>query len=222
MAVDRATQTSTEPVPRPSGRSKRAAILETATREFARTGYRASKWSDIADAVGIGSTALYHYFVSKDHCLFTIMAGVLGDNRDHFDALQRHGAEPREVIEAAMRHPFSGGDLAAVQHRLIMAEMNLLACEHSGPEPERAAYLEARAYAHDIVRDWTRYLERCMRDGLVPPQDPHLLARALIGLVSYVFAWYVPGGRISAEAVSNSVVAHALAVAFPPAGAGSI
>jgi AcrR family transcriptional regulator len=60
MAVDRATQTSTEPVPRPSGRSKRAAILETATREFARTGYRASKWSDIADAVGIGSTALYH------------------------------------------------------------------------------------------------------------------------------------------------------------------
>src|SRR6266481_6879171 len=86
---------------RPSSRSKREMILATATADFARVGYRASKWSDVADAVGIGSTALYHYFVSKDHCLFTIMAEVLRDNRDHFDALQREGAEAREVIEAA-------------------------------------------------------------------------------------------------------------------------
>jgi AcrR family transcriptional regulator len=222
MTVDRTTQTRTETTARPSTRSKRAAILETATREFARSGYRASKWSDIADAVGIGSTALYHYFVSKDHCLFTIMASVLRDNRDHFEALQRQAVEPREVIEAAMRHPFAGGDPAALQHQLIMAEMNLLAREHIGPAPEREAYLEARRYAQDIVRDWTRYLERCMRNGSVPAQDPHLLARALIGLVSYVFAWYLPAGGISAEVVSNSLVAHALALAFPPADAASI
>jgi AcrR family transcriptional regulator len=222
MAVDRTTRTGTGIRPRPSSRSKRAAILETATREFARTGYRASKWSDIADAVGIGSTALYHYFVSKDHCLFTIMASVLRDNRDHFDTLQRAGVEPRDVIDAAMRHPFAGGELAAVRHRLIMAEMNLLAREHSGPAPEREAYIEARGYAHDIVRDWTRYLERCMRDGSVPAQDPHLLARALIGLVSYVFAWYVPGGGVSEEAVSNALVAQAIAVAFSPGGADAI
>jgi hypothetical protein len=125
------------------------------------------------------------------------------------------------VIDAAMRHPFAGGDQATVRHQLIMAEMNLLGLDHTGPGPEREAYLEARAYAHDIVRDWTRYLERCMREGTVPQQDPHLLARALIGLVSYVFAWYVPGASVSAEAVSNALVAHALAIAFHPAGADS-
>jgi len=59
---------------KPSSRSKRELIIATATADFARVGYRASKWSDVADSVGIGSTALYHYFVSKDHCLFTIMA----------------------------------------------------------------------------------------------------------------------------------------------------
>jgi hypothetical protein len=53
-----------------------------------------------------------------------------------------------------------------------------------------------------------------MREGLVPPQDPHLLARALIGLVSYVFAWYVPGANVSAEDLSDALVAHALALAF--------
>jgi hypothetical protein len=146
------------------------------------------------------------------------MAGVLRDKRDHFDELQREGVEPRAVIEAAMRHPFAGGDQAAVRHQLIMAEMNLLALDHTGPGPERGAYLEARCYAHDIVRDWTRYLERCMREGSVPPQDPHLLGRALIGLVSYVFAWYMPGSTVSAEAVSDALVGQALAVAFHPGG----
>lgn len=214
LATDQSAVASAEPEPRVSRRSKRAAILEAATREFARTGYRASKWSDVADTVGIGSTALYHYFVSKDHCLFTIMADVLRDNRDHFNQLQREQPDPRAVIEAAMRHPFAGGDLAAVQHQLIMAEMHLLSRDHRGPDREHEAYLEARVYAHDIVRDWTRYLERCMRDGSVPEQDPHLLARALIGLSSYVFSWYSPGGRVSAEAVADALVAHALAVTF--------
>src|SRR5882672_2695142 len=93
-------------VAKPSPRSKRELILATATADFARIGYRASRWSDVADAVGIGSTALYHYFVSKDHCLFTIMAEVLRDNRDYFHVISREIEDPRAVIAAAMRHPF--------------------------------------------------------------------------------------------------------------------
>src|SRR5258708_10379245 len=96
---------------RPSPRSKRELILATATADFARIGYRASKWSDVADAVGIGSTALYHYFVSQDHCLFTIMADVLRDNRDFFDELQRTQPRPEALVEAANPQPFPGRHL---------------------------------------------------------------------------------------------------------------
>ena len=55
-------------------RSKREAILATATEYFGRHGYEHSKWADIAAAVGVGSTALYHYFESKLHCLYEIQA----------------------------------------------------------------------------------------------------------------------------------------------------
>jgi len=89
-----------------------------------------------------------------------------------------------------MRYPFEGGAAAADRHRVVMAEMHLLSLAHSGPQPEHAAYLDARGYAHDIVHAWTRYLENLMRDGEVPAQDPHLLARAVIGLCAYPFAWY--------------------------------
>src|ERR1700722_9163742 len=62
---------------RTSSRSKRAGILETATAYFGEHGYEDTKWADVASAVGIGSTALYHYFESKLHCLYVIMADAL-------------------------------------------------------------------------------------------------------------------------------------------------
>ena len=60
----------TEAGPQPSRRSsrgKRKDILAVATTLFGRDGYEDSKWADVASAVGIGSTALYHYFESKLH-----------------------------------------------------------------------------------------------------------------------------------------------------------
>jgi AcrR family transcriptional regulator len=168
----------------------------------------------VADSVGIGLTALYHYFVSKEHCLFTIMAEVLRDNRDYFDVTVGESDEPRAVIAAAMRHPFEGGAAAADRHRVVMAEMHVLSLDHSGPEPEHEAYLDARGYAHDIVHAWTRYFGSLMRAGKIPAQDPHLLARAVIGLSAYPFAWYGPTTNVPLEHLRETVVAHALAVVF--------
>ena len=62
-------------------RSKRAQILTVATEHFGTVGYEHTKWASIADEVGIGQTALYHYFESKAHCLLTIMRNQLGDSR---------------------------------------------------------------------------------------------------------------------------------------------
>jgi AcrR family transcriptional regulator len=208
--------TETDQQPRQSKRSKRAAILVAATEEFARTGYRASRWSDIADAVGIGQTALYHYFVSKEHCLFRIMADALRENRDFFDAAQRASDDPVEVIAKAIGHVFDGGQDVRIRNRVLASEVSLLSHDHDGPRREHDAYLEARGYARDLVRDWTRYLESLMHSGKIPErQDPHLLARALMGLGDWVFIWYDPRtSNIPADTVRDSIAAHALAMTF--------
>src|SRR5438876_7770973 len=79
--------------PRPGPRSKRDQILEVATDYFGRYGYEETKWADVAAAVGIGSTALYHYFESKQHCLFEIMAKTVADYHVRFDQIMaEHGA----------------------------------------------------------------------------------------------------------------------------------
>src|SRR6476619_7114663 len=57
--------------------AKRAEILDAATDRFGRDGYEDTKWADIAADVGVGPTALYHYFESKQHCLYVIMDQAL-------------------------------------------------------------------------------------------------------------------------------------------------
>ena len=66
--------------PRMQPGHKRQQILEVATDHFGRRGYeRTAKWADVAADVGIGSTAIYHYFESKQHCLYELMAQALAN-----------------------------------------------------------------------------------------------------------------------------------------------
>jgi AcrR family transcriptional regulator len=49
---------------------RRQEILRAATERFGRDGYEDTRWAHIAADVGVGATALYHYFESKQHCLY--------------------------------------------------------------------------------------------------------------------------------------------------------
>jgi AcrR family transcriptional regulator len=67
--------------------AKRAEIIDAATRRFGRDGYENTKWADIASDVGVSATALYHYFESKQHCLFVILGQAMADFHARFEHL---------------------------------------------------------------------------------------------------------------------------------------
>src|SRR3954469_4164811 len=89
--------------PRASSRSKRADILRVATAIFGRDGYEHSKWADVAAEVGIGSTALYHYFESKLHCLYVIMGEALESFSTDFDRITKEHDDYVEALVAVLR-----------------------------------------------------------------------------------------------------------------------
>src|SRR4051812_49371509 len=96
--------------PKASARSKRHAILDAAVQAFGRDGYEDSKWADVAKAVGIGSTALYHYFESKLHCLYVIMADTLEARLAQFEADTRDASDYAATIERVLRAGFELSD----------------------------------------------------------------------------------------------------------------
>src|SRR3978361_616028 len=95
-------------VPRPSPRNKRAEIVAVATKFFGENGYEDTKWADVATAVGLGPTALYHYFESKQQCLFEILVEGIEDAQAELARLTE--GEFGEALSALVRGTFERGD----------------------------------------------------------------------------------------------------------------
>ena len=205
---------------RRSARSKHDAILDAAIEAFGRDGYEDSKWADVAKSVGIGSTALYHYFESKLHCLYVIMADTLEARLAQFQADTREATDYRAALETVLRAGFDLSDHEVLCHRVLVAEQALLAVHRTSPREEEARQ-RARARTRDLEFVWATFLARAMEQGAVPEADPRLLTRAVLGLHNSVWHWYRTGGDLSLEQVADFFVARCLAVLGLPAPASA-
>src|SRR4051794_25260100 len=196
--------------PKPSARNKRAEILAVATDYFGQQGYEDTKWADVAAAVGVGSTALYHYFESKLHCLYVIMAEAIEDFRQEFDQVTSEH-EFAEGLEAVLRAGFDLSEHEVQRNRVLVAEQGLVGSRRNSPREEEARQV-ARARTHDLEVVWATHLARGMEQGLVPESDPQLLARAVLGLYNSIFHWYRPGGILTLKEVEDFFVPRQLAM----------
>ena len=183
-------------------RSKRAAILRAAVATFGEFGYEATKWALVADRVGIGQTALYHYFESKAQCLLTIMRLELLRSHRVFLEVTPPDVPAPEALRAALRVAFDVSEHEVLQMRILQSNISLLATprESAREEEERQA---ARRLVHEIEMSWTGLLERGMAAGDFPRRDAHTLAQMVLGLVVSVWRWYRPGQRLTLEEVSD-------------------
>jgi AcrR family transcriptional regulator len=188
---------------------RRAQILDAAAEQFAHRGYDDTKWADIATAVGVGSTALYHYFESKQHCLFELMADSVAAFRRRFDDVVAEHDDWTEALLAALGNGFDLTEQDLSRRRVLAAEHGRSRLVTASPR-EEAARESARARKRDLEFAWGAFLARGMQQGLVPEEDPQLLARALVGLYNSVWVWYRPGGPLSLEDVGRFYIRREL------------
>jgi AcrR family transcriptional regulator len=194
-----------------SSRSKREEILRTATAYFGENGYEATKLAEVAAAVGIGSTALYHYFESKLHCLFVIMADALESLHSEFDREISEHEDYLDALMAVLRASYELSDQDVLRNRVLAAEQGRVDVPRTSPREEEARSL-ARTRMRDRELAWAAFLTRGMEQGTVPEADPHLLTRALLGLYNSIWHWYRPGGSIRLDEVTEFFLRRQLAV----------
>jgi len=188
---------------------KRAQILEVATEQFGRHGYEETKWADVAESVGIGSTALYHYFESKQHCLYEIIGKTVFEFREQFDRRVAEHDDWGEALVAVLRGGFNLTGWEILRLRVVTAEHTRLGVHSSLPR-EEAARASARANKRDLEFAWGTFLARGMEQGLVPERSPQLLTRAVIGLYNSVWVWYRPGGSLQLDDVARFYIERQL------------
>jgi TetR/AcrR family transcriptional regulator, cholesterol catabolism regulator len=191
--------------------SKLDEILAVATERFGRDGYEDTRWADIAADVGVGPTALYHYFESKQHCLYVIMEQAIDDFHARFAKLTARHRDPLVALDAVMRDCFELSDHDVLRNRLLVAEQGLLSGRRSSPREEQARQA-ARARTRDLEFAWATFLDRAMQEGAIPEHDPRLLTRAILGLYNSIWQWYRPNGSMALSKVADFFSERTLAM----------
>jgi AcrR family transcriptional regulator len=191
--------------------TKRDEILAAATERFGRDGFEDTKWADIAADVGVGPTALYHYFESKQHCLYVIMDQAIEGFRERFDALTEHDGDPIAALVAVVEDCFRLSERDVQRNRVLVAEQGLLSSRSTSPREEQARH-DARARTRDLEFAWATFLSRAMHDGAIPTQDPRLLTRAILGLYNSVWHWYRPNGIVALNRIAEFFTDRCLAL----------
>ncbi|MEU4314325.1 TetR/AcrR family transcriptional regulator [Nocardia sp. NPDC024068] len=194
---------------RESPRSKRSSILAAAIEQFGRIGYEHTKWASIADEVGIGQTALYHYFESKAHCLLTIMRLELADSVDRFVAATDGAENPEKALRAAVAGALRAEPTDALQRRILQNHMDLLAAPRQS-EKEEAERLRSRELVGEIEQNWTDLIARGIESGAFTDADPRIQGRLVLAVVISVWRWYRPDGALTLAEITDTVTETAV------------
>ena len=186
-------------------RSKRRRILEAAIDHFGEEGFEHTKWATVAKDVGIGQTALYHYFESKTHCLLTIMSAELLQAQLRSREAVEGVTDPEEVLRKAVASAFQVTQREALQARILLSHQDLLVAPRPS-EREEAERVHARELVREIEATWAEMLRAGMDAGAFTERDEKVLVRLVLGLVNSVWRWYRPKGPQTLQEVSAFVV----------------
>lgn len=187
-----------------SPRSKRGLILSAAVESFGDDGFELTKWASVADKVGIGQTALYHYFESKVHCLLTIMSTELERSASRFERVVSVEDAPVDQLRAAVRAAYDVTPQEVLQMRILQSHMDLLATPRQS-EREEAERQHARELVRKVEENWTGLVKRGIEAGDFADRDPEQTSRAVLALVVSVWRWYRTGGPTTLEEIRDFI-----------------
>jgi AcrR family transcriptional regulator len=174
----------------------RERILKAAASLFHRRGFEATGMSDIADAVGIQKSSLYHHFESKQELLFEILSHTVETAMGGLQEIASSSVPAPERLRRAIRH-----------HILHLVEdLDNVACfveEGKALEPPyREEYLRKRdAYEGEF----RRILEEGIVSGEFRKTDVRLAGFAVLGMCNWVVRWYRPEGPHSPEEIASNL-----------------
>ncbi|GAA4661444.1 TetR/AcrR family transcriptional regulator [Amycolatopsis dongchuanensis] len=167
----------------------RGRILEEASRLFYERGYAATSIRDIADAVDISSSTMYHHFANKQDVLHAIVSRFMTDFVDATVPVLRDPAlSPTERIRRAVCLHIEISD----DRRPELLVGNPIRYALNPKQKEQGIKLQS-AY-HDAVRDT---IEEGCRSGEFSVRDVSITTMAVLDMLNGVREWFAPSGPLT-------------------------
>jgi AcrR family transcriptional regulator len=178
-------------------------LLEHSARLFAVQGYANTSFQDIADAMGISRSALYHYVNNKEELLAALVRDVLERVVQILEEVQaREDLDEGERVAEALRRIVVNNARNTTRFRLL---------DRSEPDlPEEVAVMHRNARRR-VLELFSGLIEAAVQAGRFRPLPPRTVALGLLGMANWVAWWYRADHDGDAEAVGDVLVEVALA-----------
>lgn len=198
--------------------SRRAAILEVASRLFAEKGYGRTKTLEIAQDAGVAEGTLYHHFGSKDGIFLTIFDEIVDGYLAGIESRVRKEETGGEALRSMIRFHFDYLERNAARFLVILRDFpDHLAREHAA----RAA--GSRKKFGRLTDLLTTVLSRGVEDGSLrldfPVRDTAGLLRGILyGTTRHVMLGIID---VPLSRLAKAVEGFCLRSLLSPAGRGS-
>ena len=179
-------------------------ILSSAAALFSRRGYHGVGIRELADAVGLSTSTLYHYYATKQDILYAIIVRFLREFTEKLiSGLRDEAMTPRDRLERAVTDHVT---LTVTRREELLVGNPVL----SALTPEQQSDIAGlrRSY-RDAVRD---VIVEGVAAGDFSVDDPLLTAMAMLDMLDGIRAWYHPEGALSLSELAADYCTYALSL----------
>ena len=173
------------------------AILQAAADCFGEQGYRATTLETIAERLGISRVTLYRYCPSKEELLVRVFERSIAIFQRDLRQICLQSIAPEEKLRQIIRH----------QVRLMADHRNFLTVFFS-EESNLPGEIAERARAERRVYDGLieEVIAAGVKAGRLAPLPAKLVSFAILGMCNWLYQWYQPEGRLSADEVASNFI----------------
>ena len=138
--------------PRLPAAERRVALLDTACRTFARTGYRGTTTAEIARESGVSEPILYRHFGSKRGLYLACLAEASHRVRETWERAIEHEPDPAQWLSA-----LGSMFLQLREAKSVLMNLWVQGLTEAGDDPEirqelRTSLREAHDYIAEVIR----------------------------------------------------------------------
>lgn len=171
-------------------------IHSAAVSLFFERGYHGTSMRDVAAAVGIQMSSLYHYFPSKQSLLFSIMNQTMDDLIDNAKMAFDIDAQPREKLIAGITSHVNFHAQKYMENFITDSELRSL------DTAERKKIVAKRDNYSSLFR---AVIEDGQSRGDFRKADVSVSLAAMFSTISSVPAWFKPNGRLTLDQVAKEI-----------------
>jgi len=189
--------------------TRRDDIMNVAIDLFAKRGFKGTSIRNIADALGVSVSNIYHYFGNKEGLWLAILEHSVKDLPKRLAAeLRDAGDDPAERLRALLRAHLK---LSALHHK----ESQIFFIDQSMLSPEGMKV--NRKIQKGVLDIYVKELTDLKKAGKTDADNIKIMAFNMLALVNWYLRWYRADGALPAEKVHQYIIDFALhGVLGPP------